>query len=316
MGRDEPPEREVVRFRALPALSFPGRPVSGVDRGRPAADRDNGQAPPPEMVVSFMGLTGPQGVLPQHYTTLLMERLRQNDHALRDFLDLFNHRLISHFYRAWEKYRLPVAYERCQREGRDDLFTECLFSLIGMGTDHLRGRLEVNDDTLLYYGGHFAQQTRSAASLELMLGEHFQLPLQIRQFNGQWLSLDRHNWSCLPFGGRPTGQYAQLGRNAVLGERVWDVQSKFRIYIGPLKYRDFRRLMPSGDRLSSLIQLTRVYVGHEFDFDIRLVLKRAEVPRCQLGDTADDQPRLGWNTWICSRQPDQDVSDATFTARL
>ena len=105
-----------------------------------------------------MGLTGPSGVLPEHYTRLLIERLRAKDYTLRDFLDLFNHRVISLFYRAWEKYRFQFVYEQVKLgavgDETEDFFTKCLYCLVGMGTGGLRGRQKIDDETFLYYGGH------------------------------------------------------------------------------------------------------------------------------------------------------------------
>ena len=41
---------------------------------------------PAQMTVTFLGLTGPRGTLPYHYTELLLDRvLRHRDHTLRDF---------------------------------------------------------------------------------------------------------------------------------------------------------------------------------------------------------------------------------------
>ena len=92
------------------------------------------------MTVAFMGLTGPLGVLPRHYTDLLLERGRRKDWTLRDFLDIFNHRLISLFYRAWEKYRLPIVYEAAAwRHQENDCGSQYLFDLMGLGTSGLRG---------------------------------------------------------------------------------------------------------------------------------------------------------------------------------
>src|SRR5581483_8630178 len=107
---------------------------------------------------------------PPHYTTLLVRRVRAKDFALRDFLDLFHHRTVSLFYRAWEKYRLPFAYERSRADGpgAEDLCTFVLYCLVGLGTGGLRGRLDVNDEAFLYYGGHFAHFPRCAVSLEAM----------------------------------------------------------------------------------------------------------------------------------------------------
>ncbi len=123
VGHNSLPVREAVRFRV--ALKFP--PSQIYDLHKPY-EPDPEKEPPMEMTINFMGLTGPQGVLPSQYTELLMDRVRYKDTALWSFLDIFTHRMVSFFYRAWEKYRFPVAYER----GDHDQFTEYLFDVVGM----------------------------------------------------------------------------------------------------------------------------------------------------------------------------------------
>jgi type VI secretion system protein ImpH len=311
VGRDAPPEREAVHFRSQPSLSFPASAVGQLQQ--PPA---NGHVPPPEMTVAFLGLTGPSGVLPHHYTRLLLARLREKDHALRRFLDLFNHRLVSLFYRAWRKYRLPFAYEQARLDptGGPDPATQGLFSLVGLGTGGLRDRLEIDDQALLFYGGHFAHDPRSAVVLEQVLGDYFAMPVTVEQLHGQWLVLERGDRARLPDGARRKGWNNRLGVDLVVGERVWDVQSKFRLRLGPLTYGQFRRFMPNGDGLRPLSQLTRTYVGAELSFDVRLTLRAAEVPCCRLGGDGDDPSYLGWNTWVRARPCPADAADAVFAS--
>ena len=109
VGRDASPTDEAVRFRSRATLEFPASDIQEIS---PPQDGS-----PAQMLVNFMGLTGPSGALPQHYTELVLERMRVKDHALRDFLDLFNHRMLSLFYRAWEKYRFLLPYERAAAKG-------------------------------------------------------------------------------------------------------------------------------------------------------------------------------------------------------
>jgi type VI secretion system protein ImpH len=242
--------------------------------------------------------------------------VRAKDFALRDFLDLFNHRITSLFYRAWQKYRFPFTYEQSywsSTEEPEDVLTRCLYCLLGLGTDGLRGRLAFDDEALLFYAGHFAHYPRSAPSLERLLADYFELPLQVRQFHGQWLYLSEESQSSLPCGHWPEGLNAQLGRDVIVGQRVWDVEGKFRVRVGPLGYAGFRRLMPSGDVLQALSQMIRTYAGPQFDFDTQVVLKATEVPCCRLGGDGGDPSRLGWNTWILSAAADHDVDDAVFS---
>jgi len=301
VGHDAAPESEAVRFLAAPSLSFPAGPISRMDQPAKSAERSNGQAPA-EMTVTFLGLTGPSGVLPDHYTTLLIRRARDRDRSLRDFLDLFNHRTVSLFYRAWEKYHFPTAYERSLQTGSSrDPVSQSLYSLVGLGVDAQRRRSSIDDETFVYYCGAFSHGPPTAESLSAMLSEYFGTPVEIEQFRGQWLYLDEGDRSRLPGPDCPQGSYNQLGVDVVVGERVWDIQSKFRIRIGPLNYREFLKFIPTREALEPLRQLTRSYVGAELDFEVQPVLKAAEVPMTRLSTDGGDSPHLGWNTWLVSQ---------------
>lgn len=316
VGADHAPRQEAVRFRAQVGLTFPPGSVAQIERASPGPSAEEPDSRPLEMLVTFLGLIGPHGALPEHYTSLVIERARSKDYALRDFLDVFHHRTLSLFYRAWEKYRFPIGYEKSRTPGRDeDLFTRSLYCLVGLGTDGLRRRSRYDDEALLYYAGLFAQRPPSAVSLELILADFFAVPAAVRQFQGQWLVLSQEDRSLLPTSRNLRGQNNQLGGNAVIGERVWDVQSKFRVRLGPLDYAQFRRFVPSGQALPTLGQLVRSYAGPQWDFEVQPVLRAAQVPWCRLGGDGQDPSRLGWNTWVRNRPLKCDADDAVFAPK-
>ena len=298
VGHDGPPDQESVRFSALQSHAFPASEITSVVQADPE-DKSEGAAPP-EMTVAFMGLTGPSGVLPDHYTSLIIERMRQQDTALRDFFDTFNHRTISLFYRAWEKYRAAFRYERSARSatGRDntDDVTQALYSLVGFGTAGIRNRLHTDDEAFVFYGGQLAPRVPSAIGLQQVLGGYLDQAVDVQQFQGQWLYLDVADRSATPEPGQPDGQNMQLGRDAVVGERVWSIESKVRIRIGPVDYASFRSLLPSSPAFIALCQLIRTYLGPEYDFDVQVILDKRQVPQVALTDTSE--ARLGWNTWV------------------
>jgi type VI secretion system protein ImpH len=328
VGRDAAPLAEAARFRAHLGLHFP--PSEIYDLEPPGED-----GRPPRLTAAFIGLYGPSGTLPRHYTEMMLERARHKDHTLRSFLDLFNHRLISLFYRAWEKYRFWLGYEQAEVLGqqarergpqsqrafvtegrrRSDLLSQCLLDLAGLGEGTLRyrgsakhelvPRHEVADETLRHYAGLLAQRHRSAAALETMLEDYFEVPVRVIQFSGQWLMLDEENQTCL---GRPGGN-VRLGLDTVAGQRVWDVSSKFRVMLGPLDHRQFTEFLPSGKAHRPLVDMVRLYAGAQFDFDMQLVLKREEVPACTLGG-GEGGVRLGWETWPRAKEMERDVGDA------
>jgi type VI secretion system protein ImpH len=296
VGRFVRPSTEVARFGAHPSLAFPASQIQSMKR-RPGE--------PPFLEVNFMGLAGPLGMLPHSYTELLMERIRQKDTALRDFLDLFNHRMISLFYQAWEKYRFTIAYERGER----DRFSHHLLDLIGLGTPGLQDRQDVSDDSLIYYSGLLSMNTRSAVALEQILTDYFEVPVAVEQFVGAWYPLDAENQCHI---GEETGWSEQLGWGAVTGNEIWDQQSRIRIRLGPLTFDGYRNFLPGESGWRELRALTRFFARGEFDIEVQLVLNRAEVPPCQLGDAAPGAPQLGWSTWTKSREMDRDPDETVL----
>lgn len=290
VGRDPDASREVVRFRTRQSLSFPPSQIHDLTQ-------DGNDDRPPEMTVAFMGLTGPLGVLPHQYTELVMERARYRDTALWSFLDIFNHRMISLFYRVWEKYHFPIAYER----GEEDRFTSYLLAIIGMGTKGLRGRLSFRDQALLPYSGLISQRPHSAVAMSAILSDYFGVSAQVVQFPGEWLKLADNVTSL-------GSENSELGVSTIAGTRVWSDQSKFRIRVGPMSLKKFKAFVPVGSAYKPLTELGRLFAGLEFAFDMQLVLESAEVPFAVLTGNSGDGPRLGWTSWLktCEFATDDD----------
>lgn len=298
VGHTAEPRSEAVRFRTHTGLNFPASQIYAL---APELDDPDNSAPP-QMTVAFMGLTGPSGILPHPYTELLMERLRNKDKALVEFLDQFNHRILSLFYRAWEKYRFPIGVER----GLDDRFTEFLFDIVGLGTRGLRHRFSFADEGLLSYGGLIANKPHSTSAMTGLLSDYFGVPAEVEQFKGQWLKLDPESTSAL---GRANNQ---LGINTVVGTRVWDQQSKLCVRFGPLSLAKFAAFLPNGSAFQPATELTQFFAGLEFDFDIQLVLKKEQVPFCKL--SAQSRPALGWTTWLKTKPFAEDDSQVVLRA--
>ncbi|TWA70025.1 type VI secretion system protein ImpH [Azospirillum brasilense] len=297
MGGDRPRGEDAVRFRSLDTLVYPAAEVPRVDWHENGAD----------MAVSVLGLTGPLGVLPQHYTAFVHECRRSHNPALADFLDVFHHRILSLFARAAGKYHLGLSVERAATAEEPDPITAVLQALVGV-----QGMAPPLAPTLVHYAGHLSQRRASAAALEAMLSGDLGLPVRIEQFQGAWLALPEAEQS------RLGGAFCTLGVDAMAGERAWDVQSRFRVVIGSVSYADFDALLPGGARLERVAALTRFQAGEALEFDVQLILKREEVPECRLvapGASAF-QPRLGWNTWLKSGDMEADVEDAVFGSKV
>lgn len=304
VGYFQAPQSEAVRFGVRPSLSFPPSELYSLGSGEDAAVKPVAGSPP-MMRLNFMGLVGPSGQLPLYYTELVAERANVRDRTLRDFLDLFHHRVLSLFYRAWEKHRFIVPYER----GEGDKFSQYLLSIIGLGLVSLQQRQIVQDQEYLYYGGLLAQQPRSAENLELMLEDYFGVPVRVEQFLGAWYRLDT-DAQCKLDDSEYDSQ--QLGFGAVVGDEIWDPQSHARIVIGPLSLKQYLDFLPTGTAFKPLCNLVRFYAGDELDFEAQLILRKEETPGCLLGGTDGPVPQLGWLSWAKTEPLHADASQTVL----
>ncbi len=291
VGREAMPNEEIVRFRSRVALDFPPSEVHEFGK----TFDEYYEQEKLEMFINFMGVIGVSGVMPTHYTELAMSRIRYGDTALWAFTDIFTHRAVSMFFRAWEKYRFPVAYER-----GDDSFTKYLFDFVGLGTEGLRGRMHLEDESLLPYSGLIMQKPHSATALSQIIADYFKINAKVEQFFGQWIDLDKESITKL------SEANSTLGFDAIIGTRIWDQQSKFRLILGALSFKEFRAFLPDGTAHKSLKSIVRFMINLEFDFDVQLILKAKEVPSTILTTRAKRRPMLGWTSWLKSESFEND----------
>ena len=294
---------EICKVEVSQSARTPG-PMKG--SGESPVDKEE-ETRPIGMSVSFMGLTGPSGILPTPYTELLIDRRNQyRDKTGHAFLDMFTHRTVSLFYQAWRKYRFYLPYEA----GDTDGFSRNLLDIVGVGLCHLQQRMAASgkgipDRFLIHYAGLLAQKPIPAANIAALIRGFFSVDARVESFVGQWMTLPTTEQSALD--GRP----CLLGQSAFVGERLWDRQNKIRLELGPLDQAKFSSFLPGQDGLLALRELVQFCIGLTLDCDVTLIVKRDEIPDPVLCGGAS-APRLGHSLWLNSRAPRQDARDASF----
>lgn len=279
------PMDEPVRFASEPALNFPPTAITRLEQ---PADR------PPRLVQRVLSLFGPNGALPIHLTEYARERaLHHGDRSFAAFADLLLHRFGLLFYRAWARARPVVDLDR----GSDARLVRHVGALIGLAEASQRERDALGDFPKLFFAGRLARGARDADGLQSWISLHFGVPVLVQQFAGHWMPLDRDERTRLV-----RFDAAGLGRGAVLGRQVWDVQHKFRIVIGPLRWEAFQALLPGGESLQALQAMVRQFVGFEFTWDVQLRLRPQDVPRWPLGQRPGIG-MLGRSSWLQAATP-------------
>ena len=272
-----------VRFRSSLKSDFPASEIDALTPGKPGT--------PPEMTVNFLGLGGAFGPLPPPVTEQLLSRSRRGDTAGRDFLDIFNDRLIRLFYHVRAKH-CPELTPGTPAESN---FAAYLFSMIGLGLPAMRRRLAFPERALLHYAGILAGAPRSLHGLARLLSGYFGIAVSEIRVAGRWLELDPSEQMRLGSSGRN----ARLGAEAVLGRRIWDEQSTIRIALGPLTLAQFKSLLPDGPAHRQLADLVAFYLETPLVPEYHLLLAPAEIPPARLG--AGHGTKLGWLSFLAGK---------------
>jgi type VI secretion system protein ImpH len=303
LGQGSDPQREALRLRAAVHFKFPPRELAEAHPPTPGR--------PAELIANFFSLAGASAPLPDWVAELLLHQQRHQDDGLRDFLDVFHHRLLTLLYRVRLHYRpwldpallKPVASDPATPglSRARNAMSQRLLSFAGLGLPSLQRRLGLDDEQLLPYAGLLWHRPRSTQGLLRLLEHALGVPVAARENLGVWRTLEpedrTHLGSRRPSPGQPRppdrGRNHALGSTAILGRRVWDAQGRFDLLLGPLSLAQFESLLPGQPNLLRLAALVRFYSGDLHDVGIELHLHPEQAPAARLGSA-----RLGWEAWV------------------
>jgi type VI secretion system protein ImpH len=310
LGEALRPRDEAVRMGQDAELDFAPANIHSFQQG-------GAVNPAPRIGQRAFGLFGPMGPMPMHITEFVRERERSHgDPTLARFADLFHHRALLMFFRAWAQSRPEVHRDRPW----DDDFARWVSSLYGQGGKAFTQRSAVDDDAKRLHAATMMRGPRNAEGLAKVLRQYFGLAVRVEACVGHWLPLSEQDRTLLLPSTSPS-RNTGLGHSAVLGRRVWDRQSHARLHIGPLTLAQFQRFMPGQPTRQALRDWVREYLGLSVSVDTQLTLLGSEIPPLQMRRRGKGQQgasaaggRLGLDTWLGRRGPHAD--SATLRLRL
>ena len=281
VGYDCHPNMELVQFSSVQKLGFPGNSVSKIESN---GYSDNLHQV--KMHISFMGLTGCSGALPQFYTELVLQRIRYKDTAMRDFYDMFNHRLISMYYRAWKKYKQPLSYVKAHID--NDPYTNILALL--SGGDQLHH---------LHCSGLFNRKIRNATDLQQLLKYYLDCDIEINQMVGQWCEIKPKEQTRLASVDSFEGQNAQLGIDSMLGKKVWDLGSQVDVIVICNNKYQAKQFLPQGKLYQIATTILKDYLGHAIKYRLQVNTTFEDLT---ISSMSENKIKLGSNSFLAVRE--------------
>ncbi|MGJ7510599.1 type VI secretion system baseplate subunit TssG [Variovorax sp. GT1P44] len=295
IGLASRPQQEPFRLGQTAALTFAPREIAEValplDGGATAGvgaspARKGNNASVPTVRLFGLGLLGPNGPLPLHYTEWVRERTENyNDGTLADFLDIFHHRYLTHMYRAWAQSQSAAGLDR----PGDETFSRYVAHLTGHDPLEIRASV-LPSHARLAASTHLTREARNPDGLAGSLARFFAVPVELNEFVLHWIRIDQEDQTRL---GTPRTS-SVMGMGAIAGEVVADRQNKFRIVLGPLSLEQYLRFTPQGKDLPLLVEWVRGFVGYEFVWEVELRVSKDSAPAARL----EDKEKLGWSTWL------------------
>lgn len=293
IGRAVHPREEPLRLGQAPSLSFAPTMVAQVAGGAAGTGALR-------LRVYGFGLFGPQGPMPLHLTEYAAA-YDAGGNGLREFADLFHHRAIALFYRAWADAQPVVAHDRAVH-GPFDRYAA---SLVGRASRvDAANAVAPSPSAMSFYAGHWVRHARNPEGLVKMLEAEFGVRVRLVEHVVRWLAIDEAQRTTL----RTIRPAQRLGHGALLGRAVRDGQSCFRLVLGPMSLERYRTFLPNGDNARRVARWVREYVGAELDWVMQLELAAEQVPHNTLGS----REGLGHCVWLGRRMDTVPADDLTI----
>lgn len=274
IGYSVSPKQDCVRFGQTALLHFHSSAFTSVKFEPKSGDY--------KLKNSYWGMLGINGPLPSHLTEYAIERnYRLKDKTFTEFLDVFNHRFISLFYRAWADSEPTVSHDRKDH----DTFKDRLNAFSGEANVY-QDTFDQNRNVHQFLSGLFSHKNRSGKVLSQLLSEFLHLDVKIEEFQGQWYPLEKEEQTHL---GKNN---SSLGVDCIIGQRTYQRSFNFAINIGPVDYAEYISLLENKQRIQSIVELTQKSVGQEYEFTINILLKAHQTQPSKLGSA-----QLGINSW-------------------
>jgi type VI secretion system protein ImpH len=275
LGHSAARRDEFVRLGQDPFMDFPASNLARVEQD---------DHKPPRVFVKYLGLLGPQGALPLSTTEEAHYYVLAQDDAFPRFLDVFNHRFLQLFFRAWADAR-PIA----QHDRPDaDRFVAYIGSGIGVGSDPYGDLDSVPDAAKLGFSGLLGAQAKSPSRLAGAVCGLFNVRTEVDEFVGSRLVIEASEWTTLGH------RYNMLGEDVLLGRTIFSVQDKIRVRIFTTSLAQYIRFLPGGDLCEPLTDLVFFYNGEQLEWDVELAIPAGCAEPIRVGQFG----QLGWTSWM------------------
>ncbi|MBV6820163.1 type VI secretion system baseplate subunit TssG [Rahnella sp. PD12R] len=267
LGSTANPADDPVRFRPHPGMGFPVSELKALER-----DAENPDAPP-TVRTTFMGLYGVDSPLPTSYIDDITQQ-RDGHEALEGFLDIFNHRIMTQFYRIWRKYSYPATFEA----GGADNTSQSLLGLIGMGIPGTQRHLATPTSRFLALLGVMRQPGRTAEGVQALVqllaprtradvtphclrSVRITTPMSFADEGARWLDGD-----------------------TLMGDEGTDANSQLLISLHTADSDEAADWLPDGALYADFQVLLRVYLGWRYGARLELTVPTRLLPAPVLGD--------------------------------
>jgi type VI secretion system protein ImpH len=279
LGEGIDPGREALRIKAHVTFGFPASEIEALENKRLSTT----------LFINFVSIGSRQGPLAETYSETLIERAREKDTGFRDFLDIFNHRLASLWYRLRKKSLLGLV----QTAPGNSPLGKTILHTSGASNAHLLKKSPLGIDFFIAAQRLLWPSVRSKEGLKVMLENYFKEKVNLVEFQGGWNYAREEDITRI---GNKSGQHNKLGATTVVGNKSWQQDKSVIIEVGPVSWEKYQQLVvfKNSSEFLTLKEAIYVYLGRMMEVTLNIKLKAKETQPVKLSNPY----LLGQSTWL------------------